>query len=91
MELVRLGQSPFQRKETSVHRNAQSGNVVEMRFLGPENASDFRLDLTWDDVEKLIIEFVTMKEPKAVAIDQAKSLAVGARRAGWTPKAEISN
>jgi hypothetical protein len=82
MELVRLGQSPFQRTENSVRRNIDSGNVVEVQFLGPENTSDFRLDLTWDDIEKLIIEFVTMKEPKAVALYQAKILAAGARSGG---------
>ncbi len=91
MELNRLGKSPFNRTENSVHQNMESANVVEVRFLGPENTSDFRLDLTWDDVEKLIVEFVTMKEPKAVLLDQAKSLGVAARRAGWIPKAENSN
>ncbi|WP_156928968.1 hypothetical protein [Bradyrhizobium sp. th.b2] len=84
MELVRLGKSPFKRREYSVIRNEQDGNV-EVRFLGPENTSDFRTDMTWEDVENLISEFATMKEPKAIFLRQANSLAISARRAGWKP------
>jgi hypothetical protein len=90
MELARLGKSPFLREKYSVNRNTENGKV-EVRFLGPENTSDFRVDLTWDDVEKLLVEFSAMKEPKALALNQAKALAVGARRAGWTTRDEISN
>jgi hypothetical protein len=84
MELVRLGKSPFERDEHSVTRNNETGRV-EVRFLGPENTSDFRADISWDDVEKLITEFAAMNEPKAIFLRQAHNLAVSARRAGWSP------
>ena len=85
MHLVRLGKSPFDREEHGAIRNKERG-TVEVRFLGPENTSDFRLDLSWEDVERLIVEFAAMKERDATYLVHAKNLAIAARRAGWAPQ-----
>ncbi len=85
MHLVRLGKSPFDREEHDVARNEER-SAVEVRFLGPENTSDFRLDVTWEDVERLIVEFAAMKNHDALFLVHAKNLAIAARRAGWSPQ-----
>jgi hypothetical protein len=60
---------------------------LEVRFPDPQHSSDYLVDITWDDVEKLIGEFAALKEPKAVALEHAKLLAAAVRRAGWAPVA----
>jgi hypothetical protein len=94
MELVRLGNTRCQQSEDAVYRRAEE-STVQVLFrdfgLGDVNTSDFRVDLTWKDIENLINEFAVIKEPAAIALKQAKSLAVAARREGWSPKDDFSN
>lgn len=87
MDLVRLGDNPFQMEQDSVHRDKDK-HSVGLLFHRSENNSEFRVDVNWDDVEKLIIEFAAMGEPKALHLQAAKRLANGAFQAGWRP---ISN
>ncbi|MGX7742970.1 hypothetical protein [Rhodopseudomonas parapalustris] len=84
MELVRLGKSPFQRTDDNVSTDKQSG-LVKVIFRGQSNTSDYRIDISWDDLEKLVVEFAAMGESKAKFLLHAKNLAVHARRAGWNP------
>jgi len=92
MQLVRLGRPGFSRAENAVYLRDEDNDLrVEMYFDGPSHQSKFRVDVTWADVEKLITEFSAMKEPRAIAIQQAKLLAAGARRAGWISRAQESN
>jgi hypothetical protein len=52
---------------------------------GTAKIDDFRIDLTWKDVDNLIREFAAMKEPSAIALQQAKFLAAAAQQGGWYP------
>jgi hypothetical protein len=85
MELYRLGRTAETRTENAAHWDEKTSSV-HILFRGPEHASDFRVGIVWEDVEKLIREFAAKKEPKAVFLRQANDLAVSARLAGWIPK-----
>ena len=75
MDLVRLGGSPFRKAHDAVQPDKENF-TVGLIFRRPENTSDFRVDLTWEDVEKLVVEFAAMKEPKAIFLRQANNLAI---------------
>lgn len=94
MHLVRLGGAECQKSESAVYRKADTG-TVQVLFrefgLGEERTNDFRVDLAWEDIEKLILEFAVMKERRAVALQQAQGLASAVEKAGWKSPNEISN
>jgi hypothetical protein len=77
MRLFRIGGAATGKREDSVHRLKDD---LEVRILfknfglGSERTSDFRVELGWDDVDKFIVEFATMKHPKAVELLNARSL-----------------
>jgi hypothetical protein len=87
MELIRLTDQ-YSKLEDGVHRDLEAG-VIGVFFRsygkGDERTSDFRINLAWSDVEKIIVEFATMGEAGAVNLQQAQKLAKAARAAGWSP------
>ena len=88
MRLKRVGTSAHESLEDSVHRAHHDGEVqLFYRAFGSGNqaASTFVIGVSWDDVEKLIVEFAAMNNPDAIHLLQAKSLAIAATRAGWYP------
>lgn len=87
MDLIRLGDWADKSEDKFDQVKDKRRVAVFFRKFGngSERTSDFRVDLRWPDIEKLIIEFSAMGEPKAIALQQAKSLAVAAKRAGWGP------
>ena len=87
MNLVRLGDNPFRKEHDAVHP-AKEDFSVGLISRRPENTSDFRADVSWKDVENLIIEFAAMEEPRALQLQASKRLGDRALEAGWRP---ISN
>ena len=77
MDLVRLGKAPFEKAKDAVFRNKEEMRVAVIfrNFgLGSEKTSDFRVDLRWYDMEKIIAQFAATDEPSAIALRRADAL-----------------
>jgi hypothetical protein len=85
MELFQIGAASARKKEDAVYISRENSEVwVVFRNvgLGSEKTSDFRIEIDWDDVSKLMEEFASMKHPKAIELLDARSLGIPARRIG---------
>jgi hypothetical protein len=77
VDLVRLGNASLMKSEDNEYPVKEELRVTVMfrNFgHGDERTSDFRVDFTWPDVDKLIAEFAIMGDPSAISLNQAKSL-----------------
>lgn len=59
-------------------------------FGGHKNQFDFKVGITWEDVEKIIENFCEIGRPEAVALREAMKLAKAAKELGWREPEPVS-
>jgi hypothetical protein len=62
--------------------------VRESRFStiwGGQKKSDFQVEVSWEDVEKIIHRFCEVGQPDALALQEAMRLAAAIKELGWQP------
>jgi hypothetical protein len=88
MDLTRLGTAKFEKEQDDVTRDEKIGKIsVFFRNFGhgTDRTGDYKVGLSWGDVENIIIEFALMGDPDALELRAAQKLAEAAEAAGWTP------
>ena len=80
MELVRLGPSSFSQAEDAVGFAPDPDkpfvhHIFKNFGKGIDRTSDFFVEVTWDDVEASISEFLRNKHPEAIRLKKALALA----------------
>jgi hypothetical protein len=91
MDLIRLGAAQFQKKDDSVYRDQNRGTIgVFFRNFGhgTDRTNDYKVELSWRDVEAFIFEFAIMDEAKALELQAVQKLAKAIESLGWS---RISN
>lgn len=57
------------------------------RFGNGSRRSDFEVEISWRDVERLVAEFCKAKLPEALELQHALEVSKALKGAGWTPPA----
>ena len=80
MELTRLGHSGYSQAVDAVGFNPEPDKSAVRQIFrnfgnGSDRTSDFVVEVTWDDVETCISEFIRNKHPEAIRLKRALALA----------------